>query len=114
VILPHDRAGAQIDLDHPRVRRGMIAAVRAVVEDQQVAAGPSTARSIAVFHSPPTTSAGRPEHGRHRDLAGAGHASYPQVVRCDRADQEQHADQGEQMRLSHSVTRGPRRMSTFT
>ena len=39
VVLPHDLAGARIDLDHPRVGRGMIPAMRAVVEDEEVAVG---------------------------------------------------------------------------
>src|SRR5262245_39093758 len=33
VVLPHDLAGARVDLDYPRVGGGMIAAMRAVVED---------------------------------------------------------------------------------
>src|SRR5262247_4301007 len=38
-ILPHDRARARVYLDHARVRRGMIAAVGPIVEDQEIAAG---------------------------------------------------------------------------
>src|SRR2546426_12770197 len=39
VVLPHDRAGPRIDLDHARVRRRMIATVRAVVEDEEIPVG---------------------------------------------------------------------------
>src|SRR5215468_2059620 len=39
VIFPHDRARARVHLDHARVRRGMIAAVGPIVEDQEIAAG---------------------------------------------------------------------------
>src|SRR5437899_2279631 len=42
VVLPHDRAAARIDLDHAGVRRRMITAMRAVVEDEQVAVGQRT------------------------------------------------------------------------
>ena len=38
-VLPHDGAGARVHLDHARVGRGVIAAVRPVVEDQEVAVG---------------------------------------------------------------------------
>src|SRR5262245_26927921 len=41
-ILPHDRARPRVDLDHPRVRRGMIDSMGPVVEDQQVAVGQRT------------------------------------------------------------------------
>src|SRR5688572_17673654 len=42
VVLPDDRARARVDLDHARVGRRVIAAVRAVVEDQDVAVGQGT------------------------------------------------------------------------
>ena len=38
-ILPDDRVGARINLDHAREGRGMVDAVGAVVEDQDVAVG---------------------------------------------------------------------------
>src|SRR5262244_31989 len=38
-IFPYDRARARIYLDHARIRRGMVTAVRPIVEDQEIAAG---------------------------------------------------------------------------